>query len=197
MHTLEHFIHFVEIHRYWGYAALSISMMFEGELFLTAAGMLSRLRAFNIVAAFCYGYLGVLMSDVLWYSAGKLIREKYPDNRLAHFVVAYVKRFLPNIEKNPFHVIFLSKFIYGLNHSTILVLGFLRIPFWHFMRIQAGTSFVWALIFITIGYFFGTAALAYARTFDRFVMIILLLMLSLVIVEKLLGIVIERKEMKK
>lgn len=196
MHTLQHFIHFVEMHRYWGYALLYISMTFEGELFLTAAGMLSRLHAFNIFAAFFYGYLGVLMSDVIWYSAGKLIKRKYPTNRVAHFTVRYVKRFLPNIEKNPFHVIFLSKFIYGLNHSTILVLGFLEVPFWHFMRIQAGTSFIWAVLFIVVGYFFGNTALLYAHSFDRFIMIVLLLMLALVIFEKALGMTIERKEMR-
>jgi membrane protein DedA with SNARE-associated domain len=185
------------MHRYWGYALLYFSMIFEGELFLTAAGMLSRLHAFNIFVAFLYAYSGVLTSDMLWYGSGKLLKNKYPKNRLANFTVNYVKRFLPSIEKNPLHVIFLSKFIYGLNHSTIFVLGFLEIPFAHFMRIQAITSFLWALIFLVIGYFFGNTAIAYAHSFDKFVLIVLMGMILLVIGEKFLGFVIAKKEQEK
>jgi membrane protein DedA with SNARE-associated domain len=196
MHNLQHFINFVEFHRYWGYGLLYFSMIFEGELFLTAAGMLSRLHAFNIFVAFFYAYLGVLTGDMVWYGSGKLLKRKYPKNKLANFTVSYVKRFLPSIEKNPFHVIFISKFIYGLNHSTIFVLGFLEIPFAHFMRIQVVTSFIWAVIFVAVGYFFGHTAIAYAHSLDRFILIILLLMILLVVVEKIIGFIISQKEQK-
>jgi membrane protein DedA with SNARE-associated domain len=77
------------------------------------------------------------------------------------------------------------------------VLGFLEIPFIHFMRIQFFTSCLWALIFIMLGYFFGDTAIKYAHSFDKFVLIVFGFMVGLVIVEKMIGYFIEKKEQKK
>jgi membrane protein DedA with SNARE-associated domain len=169
-------------------------MLFEGELFLMATGMLVRLQAFDPFDAFFFALAGVLTGDILWYSLGSYLQKKHSQNRYLMFAIRRVKMLLPGIEKNPFHVIFLSKFIYGLNHSTILVLGFLKIEFRHFMKIQFFTSLAWVLIFLILGYVFGGAALAYAHSFNRFVLIALGLLISVIIIERIIGFFIEVKE---
>jgi len=194
MHSLELFIHFVEAHRYWGYALLVFAMLFEGELFLTAAGMLARLHAFDFFDAFLFALAGVLTGDMLWYWSGHYLGSRHSHNRYLMFAIRHVKKLLPGIEKNPFHVIFLSKFIYGLNHSTILVLGFLKIEFKHFIKIQFFTSLIWSLIFLVLGYVFGGAALNYTHSFSRFVLIALGFLAAVIIVEKIIGLFIEMKE---
>jgi len=194
MHSLELFIHFVEAHRYWGYALLFFAMLIEGELFLAAAGMLARLHAFDIFDAFFFAFAGVLSGDVLWYCLGRYLHSRHSQNRYLAFAIRHVKKLLPGIEKNPFHVIFLSKFIYGLNHSTILVLGFLKIEFRHFIKIQFFTSLLWSLIFLVLGYMFGGAALAYTHSFTRFMLIAFGFLIAIVVVEKLIGLVVEMKE---
>ena len=129
---------------------------------MLAAGVLSRLRAFDFVDVFWVSMLGVLAGDVLWYWTGRFLKEKYPRQRLIKFAERRVKRMFPSIECNPFRLIFISKFLYGFNHSTILVLGFLKINFWDFLRVQLRASFLWVIIFLTLGYFFGQAALSIA-----------------------------------
>jgi len=194
MHTLFLFIHFVEAHRYWGYAVLFLAMLFEGELFLTAAGMLARLHAFDFFDAFLFALAGVLTGDMLWYFLGRYLNARHSHNRYLMFAIKHVKKLLPGIETNPLHVIFLSKFIYGLNHSTILVLGFLKIEFRQFFRIQFFTSVVWSLIFLILGFMFGSAALLYTHSFTRFVLVALVFLIAVVVIEKIIGLVIEMKE---
>ncbi|HUL00936.1 MAG TPA: VTT domain-containing protein [Nitrospirota bacterium] len=196
MHSLNLFISFVEAHRYWGYGLLFIAMIFEGELFLTATGMLVRLQAFDFFDAFFFALSGVLSGDILWYWAGRMLVFRYPHHRITLFVVQRVKRYLPSIGRNPVHVIFLSKFIYGLNHSTLVVLGFLRIPFGRFIRIQFITSFIWSLIFLIVGYIFGSVALTITHRFQRFIILALLFLIAVVFIDYVIGRFIEKAERK-
>ncbi|HEX8974503.1 MAG TPA: DedA family protein [Patescibacteria group bacterium] len=197
MHTLNLFIHFVSDHRYLGYALMFALMIFEGELILTGAGMLVRLHAFDPIDAYLFALAGVLTGDIIWYSVGSYLRSHHSHNRYLTYAISKVKKLLPGVEKNPWHVIFISKFIYGLNHSTILVLGYLKIEFKHFLRVQFLTSFIWSLIFITIGYVFGEAALAYTHRFDRLIVLLVLFLISLAVVERVLAWVIEKREQQK
>jgi len=196
MHSLNLFISFVEAHRYWGYALLFMAMIFEGELFLTATGMLVRLQAFDFFDALFFALSGVLTGDMLWYWAGRMLESRYPHHRITLFAVHRVKRYLPSIGKNPFHVIFLSKFIYGLNHSTLVVLGFLKIPFGHFIRIQLITSFIWSLLFLIVGYIFGSVALTITHRFQRFIMLAFLFLIAVVFIDYIIGRFIEKAEQK-
>jgi membrane protein DedA with SNARE-associated domain len=196
VHSLDLFISFVEAHRYWGYGLLFFAMIFEGELFLVVTGMMARIHAFDFFDAFFFSVAGALTGDILWYGAGRLLESRYPDHRIASAVLRRVKKYLPTIEKNPFHVIFLSKFIYGLNHSTLVVLGFLKIPFGHFLRIQAAASFVWSLLFISIGYMFGTVAIAYTRRLHHFLLIAVLCLIVVAVGAHVVGHFIEKAEQK-
>ena len=194
MHSLNLFISFVEAHRYWGYGLLFIAMIFEGELFLTATGMLVRLQAFDFFDALFFALSGVLTGDMIWYWAGRMLESRYPHHRITQFAVQRVKRYLPSIGKNPFHVIFLSKFIYGLNHSTLVVLGFLKIPFGHFIRIQLTTSFIWSLLFLIVGYIFGSVALTITHRFQRFIILAVLFLMAVVFIDYIIGLFIEKAE---
>jgi len=196
MYSLDLFISVVEAHRYWGYGVLFFAMIFEGELFLVVTGMLARLQAFGFFEAFFFALAGVFTSDMLWYWSGRLLNSRFPNHRITLFVIRRVKEYLPTIDKNPFHVIFLSKFIYGLNHSTIVMLGLLKTPFGHFLRIQAVASIIWSLLFITVGYLFGSVAITYARRLEHFLLIMVLSLLVVVICAHIIGWCIKKAEQK-
>ena len=196
MHSLNFFIHIVETHLYWGYVILFLAMLIEGELFLIAAGMMVSLHAFDLFDAYFFALAGVLTGDVLWYSAGRYLEHNHSENKYLSSVINRVLKSLPGIKKNPFRMIFLSKFIYGLNHSTILVLGYIKIEFMHFFKIQVLTSFLWTVIFFTIGYVSGEAALALTHRFDRLVMLTVFFLLSLLIAGRIIARVIEKRQPK-
>jgi len=193
---LDLLISFIVAYRFWGYGLLFFAMIFEGELFLTTVGMIVRLQAFDFATTFFFVLLGVLVGDMFWYWVGMKLKSRYPNHRIAVFVINRVKKYLPGIEKNPFHVIFLSKFIYGLNHSTLVVLGFLRVPFGHFMRIQFIASFLWSLLFLAVGYIFGSVALAFTHKLKRFILIAVLLLIVIAIIERFIRRLIVKAERK-
>ena len=194
MHTLNFFTDFVFDHRYLGYALLFAAMMIEGELFLTAAGMLARFHAFDFSDAFLFAFLGALAGDILWYGMGRYLQKHHSRNRYLIYATNKVRMILPGIEKNPYHVVFISKFLYGLNHSTILVLGYLNIGFKHFLQVQLLTSLVWSIIFLTIGYLFGEAALSFTHRLDKLVVLAILFFIALLIAERIVRLVVRKKE---
>jgi membrane protein DedA with SNARE-associated domain len=193
-HSLDIFIATVEAHRYWGYWLLCAAMIIEGELFLTAAGMLARLHAFDFFDSFFFALSGVLLGDMLWYWIGRKLASRYPHHRISLFLIQRVKKYLPDIEKNPFHVIFLSKFLYGLNHSTLVVLGFLKVPFGHFIRIQFISSFIWSLLFLTVGYIFGSMALTFTHRLKHFILLAFLSLIVVALIVYLIDQFIEKAE---
>jgi membrane protein DedA with SNARE-associated domain len=185
-HSLDLFISFIEANRFWGYWLLCVAMVFEGELFLTAAGMMARLHAFDFFDTFFFALSGVLIGDAFWYFIGRKLESQFPHHRITTYVIKRVKKYLPDIESNPFHVIFLSKFLYGMNHSTLVMLGFLKVPFGHFFRIQFFASFIWSLLFLTIGFIFGSVALTFTKRLQHFM---ILAFLSLIVIAVLVYIV--------
>jgi membrane protein DedA with SNARE-associated domain len=197
MHTLNLFIQLVQEHRFLGYTVLFFAMIFEGELFLAATGMLVGLRAFDPGDAFLFAFAGVLAGDLLWYWLGHYLQTHHSHRKFVDATIKKVHSILPGLEKNPAHVIFLSKFIYGLNHSTILVLGYLKINFKEFFKVQFLTSLTWSLLFLILGYLFGAAAITYAHSFNRFLLIIFVSILALVLLERVIRRYIEKKEHEK
>jgi len=161
---------------------------------LVVTGMIARIQAFYIFDAFFFALLGVLSGDMIWYWGGRFLESRFPNHRITAFIVHRVKRYLPTIDKNPFHVIFLSKFIYGLNHSTIVMLGLLKTPFGHFFRIQAIASFIWCLLFIAVGYIFGSVAITYTRRLQHFLLIVLFSLILVAVLAHLIGYFIKKKE---
>ena len=184
MHTLNLFINFVIEHRYLGYTVLFFAMIFEGELFLVATGILVGLNAFDPFDAFFFAFAGVLAGDMLWYWLGRYLAHRHFENKFVVGAIYRVKKILPGLERNPAHVIFLSKFIYGLNHTTILVLGFLKVEFRQFIRTQFFTSLFWSLIFLPLGILFGGAAITYAHSLDKFILVVVVSFVALIIAER-------------
>ena len=196
MHSIDILVSFIEAHRYWGYGLVFLAMIFEGELFLVVTGMMARIHALDFFDAFFFALSGALAGDMLWYGSGRLLQSRYPNHHITAFVVHRVKEYLPTIDKNPFHVIFLSKFIYGLNHSTIVMLGLLKTPFGHYLRIQAVATFIWSLLFLTVGYIFGSVAITYTRRLRHFLFIALIFLIIVAIFAHGIGYFIKKTEQK-
>lgn len=196
MHALNFFIQLVQDHRYLGYTVLFFAMIYEGELFLAATGMLVGMRAFDPFDAFFFAFAGVLVGDLLWFWFGHYLKNHHSHRTFINKALLRVHKVLPGLEKNPAHVIFLSKFIYGLNHSTILVLGYLKINFKEFFKVQFFTSLLWVVIFFMLGYFFGTTAIAYTHLLSKLLIAIVFVVLLIFIMEKVVQKKLIKREVK-
>jgi len=192
--TVEHFISFVEIHRYTGYFILFFAMVFEGEVFLILAGMLAQLHAFDIFDVLWVSLAGVLVGDVLWYYLGHKLKDKWFAKKIIAQAERSVTFFLPRFKEKPFKSIFLSKFIYGANHATLVMSGALKVPFILFAKAEFFASVVWVAVFLTAGHFFGLAAIWVTHKATRFALIVALFVVAFILLQKLIAFYYESRQ---
>ena len=195
--TIEHILSFVEAHRYSGYFLLFLAMVLEGEVFLIIAGMLVHLKAFDVGDVFVIALVGVITGNILWYSLGTTLSEKrfaQPIIRRAHKAVFY---FLPRFSEKPFKSIFFSKFIYGANRATILMSGVLKVKFPLFMKAEFSASIIWVILYATLGYFLGYAAIHLTHKAMYFALLIIAFVVGFILLRELSVRIYERYQRQK
>lgn len=185
---------FAQTHRYLGYVILFLGMLVEGETFLMAYGILTHLKAFDWGDAFIIAFAGVIFSDISWYYLGVFLKKRYPNSRFLNNIERRVKNYFPDFEKKPVKGLFMSKFIAGTNHATLMLAGFLKINFKYFLKLQIIISFIWVSVFLTLGFLFGFAALGYSHKFEKFILVALVLLISAKLLEQLLKYFFEEKK---
>lgn len=183
-----------EVHKYFALGVLFFGMIFEGETVLMLSGILVNLGFLGFKTTFFVAFLGVLVNDIVWYYLGFKIRKNFKDSRFVKFVENKVKTSFPGIEENPSKAIFISKFIAGLNHPTLIMLGILRTNFKQFIKLQLVASFLWTVMFLLIGIAFGQTAIKLSKMFYKFVIIIVLFIVAVNLVEGLLGKIIRKQK---
>ncbi len=183
-----------EEHRYLGYLVLFFGMILEGELILMTAGILANIGALDLGDTFLIAFAGVMINDIIWYGIGVQLKKRCYEGSFIKKIEAKVRVFLPHIEKNPIKAIFISKFIAGINHPTLLLFGFLRINFFFFLRHQLWASFLWTLTFFSLGIFFGYTAISYSQRFKEFVFIAVLLLIIAMLVERIIRLSVQKRK---
>lgn len=194
--SIDVFIQLVQDHRVWGYTILFFAMVVEGEMILIVAGMLARLKALDFGDVLWISFAGVMVGDALWYGLGILTTHSKKLAFLAHHAEKSVHIFLPHFRTKPFRSIFLSKFIYGANHATLILSGIMRVKFPVFIRAEAYASFVWVAIYAVAGYMFGHAALAVTHKALRFALIALIFMVGFILIQRWASKYYEQKELE-
>ncbi len=156
------------------YLIIFISAIFIGDiavfpvLWLVVKGFLgSTGPSLFIITIFTAGISG----DLLWYSLGRLLR----DTKLGSFI----KNHIPRNEKIEKHIqsrtgkwIILSKIIPWSNFPIIFMLGWFKINFKKFIKIDVMAILTWLIIFIAISYSLiaglgGLGPLKSQETFER------------------------------
>ena len=66
----------------------------------------------------------------------------------------------------------------------------------HFLRIQFFASSIWSLIFLIIGYIFGSVAITVTQRLERLALIAVLFLLTVAVIVHIVGSFIEIKEQK-
>lgn len=195
--SINAFIPFVYEHRFWGYFILFVGMVLEGEVFLIVSAMLARLHAFDFGDVLWVSFAGIMLGDVLWYGFGILLLrfDKHPF--LAETAEKTVLMFFPNFRRKPFQSIFFSKFIYGVNHASLVFSGIQRLKFSLFMKAELVASFMWVALYSVAGYMFGYAALAITHKIERFTMLAVAFVVGFVLLERWVRNYVARQELKK
>jgi membrane protein DedA with SNARE-associated domain len=176
---------FIEIHRFWGYVLLFFGIMIEGDMVLLLFSFLASQDYFRIDAVCLITFVSMTIGNNIWYEIGKkyghTIFDVYGKMLISPKRLEKVKNILG---KSNFQYIFLTKFIYGLNHIVIMMAGHQRKDVKKLMKVDMIGTVPWLLIVSTIGYVFGYAFKTSRRLVREIGIAALVLLVVFILFEK-------------
>ncbi|EBA5069920.1 DedA family protein [Salmonella enterica subsp. enterica serovar Moero] len=150
---------------HYGYAALVIGSMAEGETVTLLGGIAAHqgLLKFPLVAAAVA--LGGMMGDQLLYLLGRC----YGGKILRRFPRYHTKirRAQKMIQRHPYLFVIGTRFMYGFRVVGPLLIGASRLPPKIFLPLNIIGALVWALLFTTLGYLGGEVIAPWLHDLDQ------------------------------
>lgn len=142
----------------YSYLLLFFGVVIEGEIFPLAAGFLVSLGEMDLYLAIFITFVGAFGGDILWFLAARRWGRRFVE-RFGRFLflkrerLAYLEEHFRNNGKK---TLFVTKFIYTFGHSSIIVAGVAKMNFREFIKVDLVASLIWAILFVFLGYFFGS-----------------------------------------
>ncbi|EAP8324968.1 DedA family protein [Salmonella enterica] len=150
---------------HYGYAALVIGSMAEGETVTLLGGVAAHqgLLKFPLVAAAVT--LGGMMGDQLLYLLGRC----YGGKILRRFPRYHTKirRAQKMIQRHPYLFVIGTRFMYGFRVVGPLLIGASRLPPKIFLPLNIVGALIWALLFTTLGYLGGEVIAPWLHDLDQ------------------------------
>ncbi|EBU7766191.1 DedA family protein [Salmonella enterica subsp. enterica serovar Rovaniemi] len=150
---------------HYGYAALVIGSMAEGETVTLLGGVAAHqgLLKFPLVAAAVA--LGGMMGDQLLYLLGRC----YGGKILRRFPRYHTKirRAQKMIQRHPYLFVIGTRFMYGFRVVGPLLIGTSRLPPKIFLPLNIVGALIWALLFTTLGYLGGEVIAPWLHDLDQ------------------------------
>ena len=142
------------IHSY-GYLALLIGALMEGETILVVAGFAAHLGYLGLPQVIVIASLATILCDQFIYFMGSI----YGQGFLAQWPAFTVRtaRFRTLLKRYQNLVIVGFRFMYGMRIVAPFVIGMSGIAVQRFVILNIISAFFWAAVFSVGGYFFGAA----------------------------------------
>lgn len=168
-----------------------ITTFIFGEEVIIILGFLAGLDLLPLWVLIVFGFIGTLLSDILWFVVGKYVPKEPTTFRTSH--TAY-HRFMRYIDKITLHNMFVSLLItrffylfrlYAIVHVSRKGLGAKK-----FLLYEIPLILVWLTLFTSVGWVFGDTALPYldkVKNFEMVLVIGILLGLILFVFKSILG----------
>ena len=180
------------------YTILFLAMIFLGEEALLIFGALSRFGLVNFWDTFLIALAGVFVGDLLWFRIGEEYGEKFVSRYGRWFLMTPLifQKIEYIIKKSGGLFIFVSKFVYNLNHISLVAAGTVKFDFAKFIKCQIITSIVWTLSFLGLGYFFANNLAAIKHDVKLLAVTLLAVFIGIILLDRLIGRIIEKRIIK-
>jgi membrane protein DedA with SNARE-associated domain len=137
----------------WGYAAVFIGTLVEGETVLALAGFAAHRGYLSFPAVVVVALCGSLVGDQLAFAAGRRwgrqLVERWPS--LAAGADAAAAR----LERHATAFVLANRFMYGLRLAGPIAIGMSALSWPRFFVLNVAGAVIWTLAVATIGYAFG------------------------------------------
>lgn len=142
----------------YGYWAVVLGGLVEGETLLMLAGFAARLGYLDLPAVMALGAFMGAASDILLFSLGRWrgvqVLGRWPQ------VLAYRERFNRLVARWGILVVILMRFMYGMRWAGPVLLGMSNMPWRRFVLFNLIGAALWGYLAAGAGWMFGYAAQA-------------------------------------
>jgi membrane protein DedA with SNARE-associated domain len=137
----------------YGYAAVFLGALFEGETVLLLAGYAAHRGYLDFALLTGVAELGAVAGDQFFFwlgrRHGKMLLQRRPAMR------SKVGRALDLIQKHPVGIILAMRFMWGLRIALPVAIGLSNVNRWRFFWLNLVSAALWAPLMGGIGYMFG------------------------------------------
>ncbi len=137
----------------YGYFAVLIGTLLEGETLLLLAGYAAHQGLLNPYLVFLIAWLGATLGDQFYFWLGRRhgqgLMQRFP--KLHH----KIENALSLIENHPRKAIFSMRFIWGLRTAIPIALGLSNVSWSLFIVLNIVSALVWVVLIGGAGYIFG------------------------------------------
>ncbi|MES2608290.1 MAG: DedA family protein [Pseudomonadota bacterium] len=148
----------------WGYLAVFLGSLVEGESVILTASAMARLGHLSIVKVGVIAFMGTLIADqvlyfVGWYY-GDAIFERFPSLKKKS------ARTFELLHKYDAAFIIACRFIYGIRVTSSIIIGAAGVKPWRFIPLNFLSAAIWAAVSCTAGYLLGHVVLEVFENFE-------------------------------
>jgi membrane protein DedA with SNARE-associated domain len=137
----------------YGYPALLIGTILEGETILVVAGFLAHRGYMQLPWVIFVAFAGSFLGDQSWFQIGRAkgvgFIEARPNWRPG------VSRVRQLLERHRLLILVGFRFLYGLRNVTPFVVGATGFPIRQFILLNSLGAAIWSVTVASLGYFFG------------------------------------------
>ena len=156
----------------YGYPALLAGSLLEGETIVIIAGILAHSGYLQLPWVIGIAFCGAFCADQIVFQVGKRRGKRFLEKR-PHWEprIKRVRRFLVGYE---LIAVLGYRFIYGMRTITPIVIGASGFATRRFVFLNLCSTFLWAVVISSAGYFFGNVIEALLKDFQRYELAVIL-----------------------
>lgn len=137
----------------YGYPAIFIGALFEGETVVILSGLFSHQGLLSIYAVILIAYVGTVIGDGWWFLVS---RYRFPRFLYeSEWFKRISARPLKAINGDPEILALTMRFLFGFRTLIPLGLGLSTISTARFFMLHSIGAIVWVSLYVSVGYFFG------------------------------------------
>lgn len=137
----------------YGYPALFVGGLLEGETVVIAAGFLAHRGYLNFTAVVATAFAAAYVADQSFFLVGQRRGRKFLTSHPAW--LTRVDRVGAIIRRHPVAIVFAYRFMYGFRTVTPFAIGMSGFRYRTFAAMTLASTALWAGVMVTVGYFFG------------------------------------------
>ena len=149
---------------HWGLAAVFACAIFEGDVSLVLAGVVSQLGYTRLPAVAVLGTLGLLAADTFWFCVGRWRSGWVRGTRLYSRAESTIRQVANRL--GPAQII-LSRFVYGTRVPTMFFWGVLGLSFRRFLSMDLIGTCLWSALLTGAGYALSGSATVLIGRMER------------------------------